>query len=587
MITAEDAANPAPELSLRFVDRVLAGLDPSRSGTGAGAPRDDSAALIFVTLAVLVLLLPFVGKAFNIDDPLFIWAAQHIQTHPGDPYGFSVNWYGTDTPMSLINKNPPLVSYYIALAASVLGWSEIALHLAFLLPALAVATGMFLVARRFCERPLLAALAGLLTPVFLVTGLTVMSDMLMLAFWVFAVYFWIQGLDTGRRGALLLAGVLIGAAALSKYFAIALIPLLGFYAVARQRRIDWSLLYLLIPVALLLWYQWATHQLYGRGLLLDAAAYATDTRAMFQRGVIPRLYIGLTFTGGCIASAFFFARQLWSTTALTLWALAALLCALALLALPTLAVVPLSGQAHWLLALQLALWGTTGAALLTLAALDVHRQRDADSLFLFLWMTGTFVFAGFINWNTNGRSILPMIVPAGILIARHLERRAASTRQFRLPATIFPLACAAALSLAVTWADYRFAETGRTGAWMIQQKYAASAGNAWFLGHWGFQYYMQQRGALPLNVKNLRFASGDILAAPTTNSNPYTLAPQTTEPEAVDVQQCTWLATMNPGTGAGYYADASGPLPFAFGSIPAERFRIYSISPPSSAAGAR
>src|SRR5450759_5117977 len=196
MSKRNEGTNQTSESAKSLLYRLLAELDPARPRPRADAPRDDRAAMICVALLVLILLLPFVGKAFHIDDPMYIWVAQHIQTNPGNPYGFPVNWYGTDTPVSVVNKNPPLVSYYIALAASVLGWSEPALHLALLLPALAVALGMYLVARRFCERPLLATLAGLLTPVFFVSSLKVMSDMLMLAFWVFAVYFWIRGMET-------------------------------------------------------------------------------------------------------------------------------------------------------------------------------------------------------------------------------------------------------------------------------------------------------------------------------------------------------------------------------------------------------
>lgn len=53
------------------------------------------------------LLVPFANKAFNIDDPLFIWSARHIQKNPLDFYGFSANWYGTEMPMSDITQNPP------------------------------------------------------------------------------------------------------------------------------------------------------------------------------------------------------------------------------------------------------------------------------------------------------------------------------------------------------------------------------------------------------------------------------------------------------------------------------------------------
>ena len=57
---------------------------------------------------------------------------------------------------------------------------------------------------------------------------------------------------------------------------------------------------------------------------------------------------------------------------------------------------------HILLGIQLALWGTAGISLIALAALDFYRQRDSESLFLFTWIIGTFLFAGFINWTMNG-----------------------------------------------------------------------------------------------------------------------------------------------------------------------------------------
>jgi hypothetical protein len=42
-----------------------------------------------LTLATRAALLPFLAKPFNIDDPLFIWTAHQIQSHPANPYGFN------------------------------------------------------------------------------------------------------------------------------------------------------------------------------------------------------------------------------------------------------------------------------------------------------------------------------------------------------------------------------------------------------------------------------------------------------------------------------------------------------------------
>jgi hypothetical protein len=48
---------------------------------------------IILIAATTACLLPFVGKSFNIDDPLFVWTAKQIVRHPIDPYGFPVVWY--------------------------------------------------------------------------------------------------------------------------------------------------------------------------------------------------------------------------------------------------------------------------------------------------------------------------------------------------------------------------------------------------------------------------------------------------------------------------------------------------------------
>src|SRR4051794_7022760 len=137
--------------------------------------------LTFLTLAALAGTLQ---KPFNIDDPLFIWVARHIQTHPANPFSFGVNWYGTEWPMAEVTKNPPLGCYYLAAAGTVAGFSELALHGAMLLPAIAVVLGTWRLARRLCPRPFLAGVLVLFSPVFLLSSTTVMCDVLMLAFWV-------------------------------------------------------------------------------------------------------------------------------------------------------------------------------------------------------------------------------------------------------------------------------------------------------------------------------------------------------------------------------------------------------------------
>jgi len=51
--------------------------------------------LLILVSVTIISLVPFASKAFNIDEPLFIWVAKHIQSRPLDFYGFKINWYGS------------------------------------------------------------------------------------------------------------------------------------------------------------------------------------------------------------------------------------------------------------------------------------------------------------------------------------------------------------------------------------------------------------------------------------------------------------------------------------------------------------
>src|SRR5438874_1598651 len=204
--------------------------------------------VFFVTIAVVAVLAPFLNKAFHIDDPLFLWMAQQISMHPGDPYGFAISWYTTGQPMFSIMQNPPLSSYYMGLMASFLGWSEPAMHGAFLVPAVAAVLGTFFLARRLSGSPFLAALLLLFTPVFLVSATGVMCDVWLLAFWVWSIECWKRALERNSACLLFLASILVAAAALTKYFGVALVPLLAVYTLARERRVTHRILYLLILI---------------------------------------------------------------------------------------------------------------------------------------------------------------------------------------------------------------------------------------------------------------------------------------------------------------------------------------------------
>jgi 4-amino-4-deoxy-L-arabinose transferase-like glycosyltransferase len=541
----------------------------------------------FATIAVIAALAPFLNKAFHIDDPLFLWMAQQVAQHSADPYGFSVNWYVSTKPMFSVMQNPPLNAYYMALTASFLGWSELAMHGAFLVPAVAAVLGTFLLAQRLSGSPFLAALLMLFTPVFLVSATTVMCDVWLLALWVWSVNYWLRGLERPTYWLLLLASVLAAAAALTKYFGASLVPLLAVYTLVRDRRLTSRLLFLLIPVAAIVIYEVMTKAKYGQGLFSNAMIYPWEATAKAEKQLSGQFLTGLSFTGGCLFSALFYAPFLKSRKVL----ISGIAIFLALLPLFygiargfTLKTSVIAVTAEG------ALFATIGIGILALAVADVVQQKTADSLLLSLWVFGTFVFATMMNWSITSRTVLPMAPAVAILLIRRFKISTgvavAVTGGRGLPilplrtaaATWWPLLPAALVSLLITTADYKLADTARLASRSFQNRFRNEQGTVWFEGHWGFQYYMEQWGAKPLDRAERGMISGDVLIVPLSNSNvsPTPPVPTTGPPEQVNYPQFL-LATMSPEMHTGFYSSRWGPLPWVFGRIPPEQYLIFRV----------
>jgi 4-amino-4-deoxy-L-arabinose transferase-like glycosyltransferase len=541
--------------------------------------------LALLLACVLGVLALFLGKAYTIDDPLFLWLARQIQLNPLDFFGFEVNWYGTSMPMVEVTKNSPLGGYYIAGAAALVGFGERALHAAFLLPAAAAAVATYALARRLCGRPLEASLIGLFTPVFLVSSTNVMCDTLMLAFWCGAVACWIAGFDRRRSSFHAAAAALAALAVLTKYFGAALVPLLLAYGAIRERRLGAWTAWLLVPLAAMGAFEMATRSLYGVGLLSDAALYATSFEEVAPQGYSAQLLEGLAFAGGCLLPALFFAPLLWPRRVAAGGAFAIA----AAVVLTNGHARPLVGEtfAHyqwpeWALVAQIAALSVGGVSVLALAVADVWRRRDPESWLVALWVVGTLGFAVALNWVNNGRSNLPVAPILGIAIARRLELRASAGQRASPPLRWLAAVPAFALALAVTWADFRWSNDVRETAVAIFDRYGRGDDRVYFYGHWGFQWYMQELGATPVDTRGATASAGDYVVRP--DDNVFVGRPDPATAKRVQViarPSPRFLRTVGRLTGAGFYASNMGSLPFVFGRVLPDHYEVWRILPDS------
>lgn len=541
--------------------------------SGVEKPINFKRSLCILLSACLLCLVPFVNKAFHIDDPTFIGMAKHIQSNPTDYFGYYMQF------IPPVITNPPLVAYFIAIAGYLGGYSEISLHTAFILPAFAVIVGTYLLARDLCTTPLIAALAALCTPVFILSSTTIMCDVLMLSFWVFSIYFWRRGIIEEKRLFLIIASFLTIFCILTKYSGICLIPLLLAYTIFELRKPGEWLLYLLLPIAAILLFDKITYIKYGLRQLSYIESFSIYNQTTSHKNTLANIVTGLSFLGGCILVQWLY-FVVYTKKLLIFITLAAIISALMIMMqFDVLDYYPIAGTdgINWVFVAQLPFFVFAGVSFILIVASDLIRNRDSDSILLFLWVLGTFAFTVFVNWSVNARSILPIAPVAGILVMRHLSQ-SNKLDVYGMRVFYAPLVLSLLVALIVTSADYSLAGSARTAAHVIHEKYRDWPGNVWLEGHWGFQHYIESAGGVKaLDYENPSLHKGDLVVIPGNNTNTKLLYKHMAlfkNEYAFDVAKM--LSTMNIGAGAGFYSDLLGPLPFAVGYAP-EKYYVYEM----------
>jgi hypothetical protein len=171
-----------------------------------------------------------------------------------------------------------------------------------------------------------------------------------------------------------------------------------------------------------------------------------------------------------------------------------------------------------------------------------------------------------------------MLPAVSVLLIRRLESR----DPFRNPNCIqrlaWPLVASLVIALLAAWADYQCANSARLAASHIKQKLGADSSTIWFEGHWGFQYYMEKLGGKAIDRTDLRFAQNDAIVVPLNNSYLFPLPAEYVEFKfQYESEASKRLTTMNGFSGAGYYSDGWGPLPFVFCRVPADEYIVFRV----------
>jgi len=543
--------------------------------------------LVAVVVITILLLLPFVNRAFHVDDTLFLYSARQILKNPLRPYDFMLTWNVTEEHMWQVTMNPPLACYYSAAVTGLFGEREVPLHLAYLLAALAASLGTYWLASRTSSNPFWSAVILVVCPGFLVTATGVSSDTLTLALYVLAVAAFVHGSQQNSWSVLMLAGVLGGLATVSKYLGITVVPLLAVYSVLREKRISARLLVLLIP--LVVFAAWGAHGMYyyGQPHFLQACAY----RSKLLSGAPKPAFLPLArHSYFLVMTASFFAGALGPSIFLSLCVCKRRLWGLVV----SVAAASVTGITVWLIrgffgtvvtgsTLPILLIFACGAGSFFCHCFRGIRSWSAERWLLTMWLTGILVFCAFFNWAVAVRVVLFSLPPAAILLGIAIQNQ-----DVKRAWVIALVGVTALLALAVATADYRWAGSYRSAARKVAGEFKGEGNTLYFHAHWGLQFYMEKAGGkyLVWSPKHGQYddiKSGDqLLLVLKALQNP-SLQTAVDQQWKNQTMRPLWESVVYPFLGihtqsnelrTGFYL-ATGPVPYSFSTRPCEIFVLF------------
>ncbi len=528
-------------------------------------------------LLPVVLLAPFAGKPFQADDHLSIWVAEQIARHPGDFFGFDVDYGYTRVPIHTISHNPPGTAYFLAALGALSGWNLFVLHAGMSLFAGLVALGTFELARDLGARPLVASLTASATPGFLVSASTLMTDVPMLACYVWAIVAWRRGCERNSWRWMFCAAACASAAALTKYFGITLVPLLLVDGVLRRPRLRAWWAWLAIPIAALGALQAYTYLRYGITPILDSVgvASAEHWRSSEQPGTRPLLT--LVFLGGAllplVVPAAWRRRVSWGA------ALAILAVGVSIPLLDGYSLIQLliGTPEPFDVEVLIHVGVFTAAGLLVLSA-TVRALGDLparDAVLLAAWVVGTLVFTIFVNHYINVRVLVPLLPAVAVVLA--LQRTG--------PAV--PIASALlgiGLSVWLLIADSDVAEHDANAARAALERASADQAPLHYVAFWGLEYHLMKGGATPLAFAEQEsfgerpsplMEPGSLLLVDAYASGAWTPTPQGfTLVERIEEPYTAFATTFDTQAQAGFYWHGIGLLPYRLGRVAPETFLL-------------
>ncbi len=589
--------------------------------------------LLLLTFLTLLITLPFVNRAYFVDDFYFVTIAKGILEHPTRPYDFrsddaGLNTLGWERGQQPRMVNPLLFHYFLAAVIKVWGEEVWKLRTASLIFSLISVWSVYFVGKRFVRNAFAAASLLAVTPAFWVSSYSLLIDSALLAFFLAALVCFIEGHERKNKKLLILSGLLIGATLLTKYTGVLIVPVVMLWHYFHKKTYSFNRTLLALAVGLVIFLLWGVWGIFTYGQM--------HFTATLSRGFHPTTFFGLAALGLFLSAVFFG----WKEPKRIGANIPAWVCGLASLTLCTLYLGKSQSLAEWLqvfyidkaISVASFLGGTTVflfaapvflgkkslralglwvlfVALLFLAfssrfggfnplqsamlaffigasvafggrVLLGSSPRSASSqLFLLLWVgMGVLELILVMPW-TAARYLLIVLPPVCWLFQKWLEE-AGQMRFFR-----WIWGMTVVMGMAIAYADYaqanvihRFSQVLETQQAQFQSLAARPPKHWYYLADTfdGTQPYVLRQGwesVFPFQ----EFEKGSLLLRSRYRRSSWWNLPQPERfPPIVVWEYPHWLPlrVMDIPASAGFYASCWGSLPYAITRHPLERFEL-------------
>jgi hypothetical protein len=488
-------------------------------------------------------------KAPLIDDTAYLTLARHIAEHPLDPYGFKQFWYQYPEPANHVLA-PPVQPYWLALGMRICGNEPVVWKLWLFPEILLLAVALQALFQRFArgmEAPLL--ILTMLSPAML-PAWNFMLDLPALALSLAALLMFLRALERQSVFGAVLAGVVAGFAAQTKYTGLLMPPILmgaAFFSPIQRRdggpTLPWRMLFgaLACGAATLVFIGWEafirskygeSHFLYALGPTPDSWTEKLEFYLAKWRLLLPMLILlgGLLPPAALLGCAGLLRDWRWISLAVVILATA----------FATLIFIPIRESAWAGTEAPLASWvlGTLGGLSIAILALAAWRQlirlhrfhaliripwwrriRLAPALwFLLFWLL--IEAAGFLAMTPfpASRRLIGFTLVSTLLAGRFVSR----TCRDQLRRKIVWLAVVPGVGLGLFFAgidivdSWREPRAVREAARFIRRQHPTA--KIWFVGHWGFQFEAEVQGMKPMIPEVSELQPGDWLIVPNAES---------------------------------------------------------------------